>query len=63
MTTGYYAYVLCDSGNVISILRLRLHESGTFWSRIRFVVYTQNMNPESKLCGFVMNLETFESGT
>ena len=33
-------------------LGLRLHQSkcyefGTFWSRIRFPVFTQNMNPES----------------
>ena len=39
------------------------HESGTFSSRIRFAVYTQNVNPESKLSCFVMNPETFESGT
>ena len=32
-----------------------VHESGTSWSRIRFAVYTQNINPESKLSGFVMN--------
>ena len=54
-------------------LRLRLHqskcfrirdESETFWRRwIRFAVYTQNVNPESKLCSFVMNPKTFESGT
>ena len=25
--------------------------------------YKTDMNPESKLSGFVMNLETFESGT
>ena len=37
-------------------------ESGTFWSQIRFAIYTQTMNPESKLSGF-MNPETFESGT
>ena len=29
-----------------------VHESGTFWSRILFAVYT--MNPESKLSGFIM---------
>ena len=27
------------------------------WSRIRFAVYTQNMNPKSKLSGFVMSPE------
>ena len=51
---------------MVAWLRLRLHqskssrirnESGTFWSRIRFAVYTQNMNPESKLSGFIANPE------
>ena len=37
-------------------------ESGTFWSRILFAVYTQNMNPQSKLSGFVMSPKTFEFG-
>ena len=60
----------CKATRVSSLSPLRLqcfrirHESETFWSaRIRFAVYTQNMNPESKLSGFVINSETIESGT
>ena len=48
---------------ILHYVYTRANVSGTFWSQICFAVYTQTLNPESKLSGFVMNPETFESGT